>query len=245
MIKTILVDDEPIALKHLSGMIEKCSSKLEIIATATTVKKALEQFSLFNPELVFLDIELAGKQSFEILDKQNPRNYEVIFVTAHNQFGIQALKHGALDYILKPLNKTELCEAIEKAAKKIYATRTGSHTSSNNHATNPLLTRLAVPTMDGLVFVDINKILYLESDGRYTRFHMLNNEKSILVSKNLGEYENNLTSHQFVRIHHHSIVNINYIEKYIKGRGGYVILTGGINLPVSSGRKSAFFDKLG
>lgn len=245
MIKTLLVDDEPIALKHLEAIMSKHAPDLNLVATACSVTEALEKIKLHEPDLVFLDIELAGERSFDILAQHSPRNFEVIFVTAHDQFGIQAVKNDASDYILKPINKTELIKAIEKVSKKIQ----------NKKQSNPLITplaetakprlnRIALPTMEGLLFIDVSHIMYCESEGRYTCFYTSNDDKKIMVSKNLGEYEATLPPDIFVRIHHHTLVNMNYVDKYVKGRGGYVVLKNGQTLPVSSRKKDSFFDKL-
>lgn len=245
MIKTILVDDEPIAVKHLTSIIEKHCPQLSIVATACTVSEAVEKINSLNPELVFLDIELSGEKSFDILQQARQRSFELIFVTAYDQFGIQAVKHGAMDYILKPINKTELIDAIEKAGKKIYRKKTAA-TAGTPPAENIKNTigRLALPTMEGLLFVDTDSIMYCESEGRYTRFYLADENKEILVSKNMGEYEVLLPEAMFIRIHHQSIVNLRYIHKYVKGRGGYVVLKNGKNIPVSSRKKDDFFDRL-
>jgi len=244
MITALLVDDEPIALKRLASIITKSCPQVKILDNAKSVREAIEQIRRLKPELVFLDIELAGSSSFEILDDMEQRNFELIFVTAYDDFGIRALKHEAIDYVLKPINRAELINAIEKATKKIYQKRGALQTPNNNGINKPQINRLALPTMEGLVFVDIDKIMYCESEGRYTRFFLAEDDKKILVSKNLGEYEASLSPNLFIRIHNSSLVNFSYIEKYVKGRGGYVILRNGKILPVSSRRKDDFFDKL-
>jgi two-component system LytT family response regulator len=243
MISTILIDDEPLALKHLASLIGKHCPQLNVQATARSVAEGIEQLNCFKPELVFLDVELAGSNSFELLNKVNVLDFEKIFVTAYDQFGIQAIKHDASDYVLKPINKTELFDAIAKAEKKIYAKRmlAQQHTMDKRETIN---NRIALPTMDGLLFIDVNKILYCESEGRYTRFHMAEHEKKILISKNIGEYELLLPQKTFVRIHSHYIVNLSYIEKYVKGRGGYVVLTNGKMLEVSVRKKDDFFGSI-
>ena len=246
MIRTLLVDDEPLALKHLTAIIGKQAPELEIVATATSVTEALEKIKLCNPDLVFLDIELSGETSFEILSALKYRHFEIIFITAHDQFGIQAVKQDATDYILKPINKTELIKAIEKVSKKIEDKKLRSPVETPSfETTKNTLSRLALPTLEGLLFVDISNLMYCESEGRYTRFYMADENKKILVSKNLGEYESLLPANTFIRIHHHTLVNINFVDKYIKGRGGYVVLKNGQTLAVSSRKKDTFFDKLG
>ncbi len=239
MITALIVEDEPIAIKHLASMIAKSCPHVDVKARARSVGEALEQIRLLKPELVFMDIELAGNSSFEILEQTAQRNFELIFVTAHDRFGIKAVKHEAVDYVLKPINKLELINAVEKATKRIYLKR-ASVPVVNQQGKN----RLALPTLEGLLLIDTDKIMYCESEGRYTNFYLAGDHKKIMVSKNLGEYETSLPSHLFVRIHHSTLVNINYVEKYVKGRGGHVVLSNGKELPVSSRRKDDFFDKL-
>lgn len=242
-IKTLLVDDEPLALKHLANLLEKNCPELEITAQAASVNEAVEKIQTNKPDLVFLDIELSGEKSFDILSRLKEISFELIFVTAYSQFGIQAVKHGATDYLLKPIPKKELIEAVEKVVKKIQHKRT-LLTSTTSDKISAVAGRIAVPTLEGLLFVDLSKIMYCESEGRYTRFHLNDEPKEILVSKNLGEYEGILPASIFIRVHHQTIVNIQYIHKYVRGRGGYVVLNNGKTVAVSSRKKDEFFDKL-
>lgn len=238
MIKTILIDDEPIALKHLASLIAKYAPDLTIQASVSSVEEAVDAIFVHKPQLVFLDIELSGENSFDILEQTKAINYEKIFVTAHSEFGVQAIKQNAIGYVLKPIDKIELIEAIEKACTKIYKAD-----NRNNMASAQNNSRLGLPTLEGLIFVDINKILYCEADGRYTRFYFA--DKKILVSKNIGEYEALFPEQNFVRIHNHYLVNTNYIEQYVKGRGGYVIMSNGASLEVSARKKDSFLEQLG
>ncbi len=243
MITTVLVDDEPLALKHLANLLEKNCPELSIVGQSASVTQAVEAIKRQAPDLVFLDIELAGEKSFDVFEKLKSADFEIIFVTAYSQFGIQALKHGATDYVLKPINKKELFDAVEKVVKKIQKRKSQLTGVTQENLTNSS-GRLALPTLEGLLFVDVANIIYCESEGRYTRFHLADESKEILVSKNLGEYEAQLPSSTFIRIHHQSIVNIHYVHKYVKGRGGYVVLKNGKNITVSSRKKDEFFDKL-
>jgi two-component system, LytTR family, response regulator len=241
MIKTIIIDDEPLALKHLASLITKYAPDIEIKAALASVDEAVEAILVIKPDLIFLDIELAGENSFDILEQTKSLNYEKIFVTAHSEFGVQAIKQDATGYVLKPIDKIELIEAIEKACSKIK--RNVNHNKSPALETNQNNSRLGLPTLEGLIFVDINQILYCEADGRYTRFYFA--DKKILVSKNIGEYEALLPEQNFSRIHNHYLVNINYVERYIKGRGGYVIMSNGESLDVSARKKDSFLEQLG
>lgn len=241
MIKTILVDDEPYALKNLATLLEKYCPHIHVCDTACDVDEALEKIYITKPHLVILDIELDGSNSFEILDRLQSRNFEIIFITAHDEFGIKAIKHDATDYLLKPIDKLELIQAVEKATEKINR-RHAALPATHEHAP---YTRLALPTGDGLLFVDLEKIMYCESEGRYTWFYVSDGNKKIMVSKNLGEYENMLPADTFVRIHHHCIINLHFVEKYVRGRGGYVVMRNGQPLNVSARKKDDFLQRLG
>lgn len=238
-IKTLLVDDEPLSQKHLKSILQKNCPELEVVDIVSNSDDALEKIYSLKPDLIFLDIELGGESGFDLLKKCPTRNFEVIFVTAHNQFGIEAVKAQALDYVLKPINSAELMIAVEKAILSIRVKK--AHINAS--AISKVNSRISLPTMEGLIFVAIDDIIFIESEGRYSRFH-LNNSNKILVSKNLGEYENEMEQKGFARIHHSYIVNLNYVEKYIKGRGGYVVLKNGKTLEVSSRKKDDFFDKI-
>ncbi|HTN17549.1 MAG TPA: LytTR family DNA-binding domain-containing protein [Chitinophagaceae bacterium] len=235
MIQAILIDDEPFALKNLQSVLEKYCPQVMVSATAASVTDGLEKIRKLKPDLVFLDIELSGQNSFELLDQLSEPDFEKIFVTAHSHFGIQAVKHNASDYVLKPIDKAELIDAVDKAERRIYTRRILREQQAyikNN--------RLALPTLEGLLFVDLNKVMYCESDGRYTRFYLTAQEKKILVSKNIGEYEVILPAAKFVRIHSQYIVNLDHVEKYLKGRGGSVVLSNGTELEVSARKKDHF-----
>lgn len=241
MITTVLIDDEPIALKHLTSLIEKYAPDIQIKAVASSVEDAIDALLVFKPQLVFLDIELSGESSFEILEQTKTLHYEKIFVTAHSEFGVRAIKQNAIGYVLKPIDKIELIEAMEKATTKIL--KTGTPITTSNRSAPAYSNRLGLPTLEGLIFVDINSILYCEAEGRYTRFHFAH--KKMLISKNIGEYEALLPEQTFVRIHNHYLVNITHIEQYIKGRGGYVVMSDGTSLEVSARKKDRFLEQLG
>lgn len=235
IIKTLLVDDEPISLKNLESLITSFAPALDVIGKAKSEEDALEAIFSLKPDLVFLDIELGGSTGFDILQKCSQRDFEVIFVTAHNEFGIEAVKAHAFDYILKPVNKTELLMAIDRVVKQIQQKRPTELPLSAGKS------KISLSTMEGILFVDAEEVLYAESEGRYTRFH-LNNGIKQLVSKNIGEYELLLEAKGFVRIHNSYLVNLHYVQKYIRGRGGYVVLKNGQTLEVSTRKKDDLLD---
>lgn len=237
-IKALLVDDEPISIKHLEVLLTKFCPDIEIVAKANNVEAALDRILTYKPDLIFLDIELGGETGFDLLRKIEYRKFEVIFVTAYSQFAIDAIKAHALDYILKPVNKVELITSVEAAIDAILLKKHKS-SSQRDHRSS----RLSLPTMEGLLFVDIHDIIFIESEGRYSRFHLANHTK-LMVSKNLGEFEMELSGKGFTRIHHSYIVNLSYVVKYIRGRGGYVVMKNGLTLEVSVRKKDDFLDSL-
>jgi two-component system, LytTR family, response regulator len=236
-IKTLIIDDEPISIKGMEALIENHCEDLELLGSAADEEDGLEKIYTLKPDLIFLDIELGGQTGFDLLKKCSIKNFEVIFVTAHDQFGIDAVKAHALDYILKPINKAEFLMAVSNAVQVIQKKKgVGNSGTTKAH-------RISLSTLDGIMLVDSADIIFAESEGRYTRFHLNNNTKQ-LVSKNLGEFESILEAKGFARIHHSYLVNLAYVQKYIKGRGGYVILKNGQSLIVSSRKKDEFIDRL-
>ena len=242
-IRTILIDDEPLATANLTNLLSKVSNDIHIIGCADTIEDAIELIYIEKPELIFLDVELPGGSGFDILNRIKNKNFEVILVTAFNQFALKAIKNNILDYILKPIDKIELLEVIEKAKVKIHNNRLlHSHVINQEAENNFSNQKIALPTLEGLIFVEIADIIYCESSGRYTIFHFID-ETHKMVSKNLGEYEVLFESHNFARIHNQYLVNLQHIKKYVKGRGGYVVLSNGKMLDVSVRKKDDFFDK--
>jgi two-component system, LytTR family, response regulator len=235
MIKTLLIDDEPLAIENLRSMLEKYCPELDIADTAGNKTEALEKIYTHRPALVFMDIEMAGHTGFDILQEVKRKNFELIFVTAYSQFALQAIKAEALDYILKPISRVELLQAVEKAGQRIRA---------QQHTQAETIQKIALPAADGLLFVQPEQICYCTSTGRYTYIH-LDDGRKILVTKNLGEFEDELPAQTFVRIHNQHIVNLQHVSRYVRGRGGYVVLGNGVSLGVSSRKKAEFLEKFG
>lgn len=248
MIKTIIIDDEPLAIENLRSTLQRLNTGLEVVGTAANIDDGFDLICQQRPDLVFSDIEMPGGSGLDLIRQLRNVDTEVIFVTAYDQFALQALKAEALDYILKPLVRADLLDAVEKAKKKISEKKLlkkvdplNNIQAQEGHKQNNL-TKLAVPSSEGYIFIPFHDILYCESDGRYSIVHMLKGGKQ-LVTKTLGDIEENLDERQFVRIHNKYIVNINYVSKYVRGRGGIVVLENSKELDVSE-RKKEYFLKL-
>ncbi len=241
-IRTVLVDDEKNSLVILQKLLEKHVPEVEVVDTAQTVEQAVETIEKTRPDLVFLDINLPDGDGFEVLEKIDYRDFGVIFVTAYDQYAIKAFEFAALHYILKPVEPVQLIEAVnryketreEEITKKIMAL-------SSNIKQQP--TKLILPTSSGLHIIDLDDIIRCESSNNYTTFYLTSGKK-IVVSKSIQTYEKLLKDSHFCRIHNKHIVNLKFIKKYVRGRGGYVVLSNGEQIDVSEGRKKNFLEKL-
>lgn len=243
-IKAIIVDDEAKALKSIEMIINQHCENVKIVGLANSVNEAEELIELHSPNLVFLDVEMPEANGFELLERVNPRNFEVIFVTAYNHHALKAIKYSAFDYILKPVDIDEIITSVEKASNKIHsAERIDPRFEvllNNLKSSNPK--KLAIPFSEGLEFLDISQIIRLEADRSYTSFFMAN-RKTILVSKSMKEYEI-LEQDSFFRIHRSHLINLKHIKKFYKRDGGEVEMSDGAILPVSRQKKTEFMEVL-
>lgn len=241
-IRTVLVDDEKNSLIILQRLMEKHTPQIEIVATAQTVEEGIQVIDEHKPDLVFLDISMPDGDGFEVIDKTEYRDYSVIFSTAYDQYAIRAFEVAALHYILKPVKPEDLEEAVSRynASKE---DNMQEKLKIFNEALIDMPSRLILPTSTGMHIIDINEIVRCESSNNYTTF-FLTDGKKIVVSKSIQIYENMLSQTHFCRIHNKHIVNLKFVKKYVKGRGGHVELSDGSKVDVSDGRKKDFIDKL-
>ncbi|MGC4101339.1 LytR/AlgR family response regulator transcription factor [Ferruginibacter sp.] len=244
-ISAVIIDDEAGNIVTLSELIKQYCPNVIIKGTAPDPLKGYDLIEETEPDLVFLDIEMPYGNAFDLLDKLEPISFEVIFITAFNNYAVKAFKYAALDYILKPVNIHELKEAVERAAKRLEEKDTNLRINSllTNLKTGEGTTkRIALPTADGYHFENVDNIMYVQAEGSYTFFYIKDRPK-LLVSKNLKEFEEILPPALFCRIHHATIVNINFVKKYFKGRGGYVQMQDDTSFEISSRRKTDFFER--
>ncbi|MEP7322936.1 MAG: LytTR family DNA-binding domain-containing protein [Saprospiraceae bacterium] len=242
MIKAILIDDEPTSLDALKLKIGQVDAQVDILSTFFSAQEALPALKDLDPDVIFLDVEMPEMNAFHFLDQLPHRTFEVIITTAHDEYAIQAVRQSVVDFLLKPINSSELAFAIDRVKQKIKAKK--QNQSGSTHKINALFDKIPVPSMRGLLFLPVKDILYLSADGNYTTIHMANKQK-IISSKLLKEYESMLDSLFFYRIHHSTILNLSYIKEYIKGEGGSVLLTDGTSLEVSKRKKKEFLEVLG
>ena len=244
-IESIIIDDEPGNIITLTELLKTYCPEISIQGTAPDILKGYELIKHKAPDLVFLDIEMPYGNAFELLDRLNPVNFEVIFITAFNDYAIKAFKYAALDYILKPVNIGELKEAVKKTIKRLEEKTVNTRIASllsNIKLENNAIKRIGLPSSEGFHFEEVKKITHLEAAGSYTFLYLIGQKKE-LVSKNLKEFEDILPESIFCRVHHSHIININFVKKYYKGRGGYVEMEDGTTIEISARKKNDFLGK--
>jgi two-component system LytT family response regulator len=242
--KCIIIDDEKHCREVLQVLIQKHCPQLTVLQSFASAKEAIEGLELLQPDLIFLDIEMPGMNGFEFLESFSRRDFAVIFTTAYNEYAIKAIKHSALDYLLKPIDKDELVQAVERA-RDDRSQKTAGRVEQLLQSMMPAPTtrRFAVPTLEGLTLINPDDILYVKSDGPYSHFYFTDG-RHLLISKTLKEAEEVLPANDFFRIHNSYMVNMKYVQKYLRGEGGEVVMSNGEQLPVSRNKKQEFLGLL-
>jgi len=245
----LVVDDEELARMTLITLVKVCSSDIVSIREASSVQKAIEAIEFQKPDLIFLDIDLEDGSGFDVLRQSKVKNLNVIFVTAHNEYGIKALKASAIDYLIKPINSSELTTAILKAKEKISTQHLSQNIElllSNLDSPKTEITKIVVKTMSDIHLIQIEDIIYCESDKGYTTFYLVDCKK-VVSSKPLGEYEAILPSSYFMRTHHSFLVNLNHVIRYEKRDKNVLVMIEKHEIAVSVRRREAlmhYFDQL-
>lgn len=232
MIKAVLIDDEHIATENLKILIDRNCPNVKVIGEASNVKDAVAIINKNKPDLVFLDINMPTGLGFLVLDLVEEIDFEVIFATAFDKFGVEAVKRNAIDYILKPISKSELVLAIQKVENKI-SQKSQQHTNK----------KLFLPLHNSIELIDYSNIVYIKSDSNYSVI-FLEDGTSIIASKTLKQIEEIVNVQYFMRCHRSFLVNVSKIERYIKEDGGFLILKNKTSIPVSGGKKELVFKRL-
>lgn len=247
MIKTILVDDEPRGLSALRRLLELCCPEVKIIGECQDSRTAIERIQLLEPELLFLDIAMPDRNGFDLLNELSPARFEIIFVTAHNEYTIQAFKYSAVDYLLKPVEEDLLIQAVRRAAQRITEKASAGQIETFLYNLGRLQTpaemKLCIPDMKGFRVVGISDIIYCESESSYTIFH-LRGGGTITASRSIVEYELLLEHNGFCRIHKSFLVNLRHVREYIRGEGGSVVLSNDRVIEVSRRKKEVFMSRM-
>ena len=244
MKKVLIIDDENRTRDLIAKMIQTFGLDVSVISEGETVESAIKAIEHHQPNIVFIDIQMPDGTGFDVLKNCSTKAFEVIFITAHEEFAIQAIKFSALDYLLKPVDPLELKAALEKAIQNVNLKKIDSQLEAlqNNILPNQKK-RLVLKTMESIYIVELHDIIRCESDKNYTSF-FLQNGKKIIVSKTLKEYETLLQGHSFMRVQQSHLININFVERFDKGNGGFVIMKDKSEIPLSTSKRDAFFETL-
>ncbi|MCE3227707.1 MAG: chemotaxis protein CheY [Bacteroidetes bacterium] len=223
-LKCVIVDDEPDAIEALTILIDDFSGDIaEISGTASTIKSAVSIIENTKPDIVFMDVQMPGGTGFNVAEAFPAKNFKLVFVTAHDNYAIQALKIKAEDYLLKPVNQDEL----HKVLSRLWDSKFKSH---NNVA----LTKVKVPTRNSILFIDPSDIFYIKGDGRYSEIY-LKNSVSHVVTRNIGLFENDLEKNNFLRTHNSYLVNLNHVSKLLSN--DKIVLKDGSEIGISRRKK--------
>ncbi len=244
MIKTVIVEDEEHSRKTLVNFLRKYCPQVSTAGVAGSVQEAVSLINSENPQLVFLDIDLPDGSGFEVIDLLNAPLPEIIFVTAYNQYAVKAFQVSAIDYILKPVDPELLMKAVEKVGQKSDAGQQEKKLEVfSSNASNQKLQKMALPTQNGIQLVRIDELIRLEADGNYTTV-FLRDKRKIVVSRQIKQFEEWLEGLPFFRVHQTHIINLQMVDRYIKGDGGTVILEDGTQIEVARRRKEELLRKL-
>ena len=244
MIKAVIVDDEPKAIQSLTWELSNFSDEIKVIRTFTSPEDAIDYLDNSELDCLFLDIQMPTMDGFQFLEKLTNKDFAVVITTAYNDFAIKALKHEAIDYLLKPIDSDDLEETIKKVKKyssKLFNSNKIEEVLVNFNAKFNQK-KITINTDGKLIFLDADDILYVESDGNYSTI-VIENAPKIVITKKLKEMTGVLPENQFFRIHNSYIINLKKIKEFIKSEG-YVVMESNDRIPVARQRKSDFLEKL-
>jgi len=245
--RAIIVDDEPDGIGTLKKMLELNCKQVNVVAACTSASAAKEKVEELKPDVIFLDIQMPGKNGLEMLTELSEKNFEVIFVTAHNEYMLQALQFSAADYLLKPVDEDRLTEAVLRVEKKLDEKSDNTNVEALLHnihrAGTPNEMKLCIPTLKGFMVLKLEDIIVCEAERNYTLFHLLN-KKQVTASRTLLDYEEILKDTTFLRVHKSFLINLQHVTEYQRGEGGVVIMSNGMEIEVSRRKKDNFLAKV-
>lgn len=244
MLKTLLIEDSADAAEKIQFLLGKyCAEKIQLLAHASSGHEGIMAIAEHRPELIFLDIELGDMTAFEMLERIDPIDFQVIFTTSHDHYAIKAIRYSAVDYLQKPIGREELLAAIVRAENSPLRMIREQVNQLAHHALpkSVLPEKIALTTSEGLIFKKIRDIIRCESDRMYTVVVMANGEK-LLVSKPMGQLEEILEGQEFFRVHNSHLINMLHIRQFVRADGGYVVMEDGATVSVARNRKDDFLE---
>jgi two-component system LytT family response regulator len=237
----LIIEDDPLNSSMLQDMLTDHFPDIRVAGIATSLQEARTLLKCLTIDLLFLDIELPDGKGFDLLSEMPEVHFEVIVTTSHSNYALDAIRHSALDFLIKPVTLADLSNALARFVKRFESRN--SLKPEDAHP-NPQCRKLPLPTLEGFVFVDFEDIIHAEADRSYSVFSLVNRPK-ILVSKPLGDFEERLLNRNFIRVHNSHIINLGQVSQYVRGEGGHVIMTDGLTVPVSRSRKDDFLKAIG
>ena len=241
MIKAILIDDEVHCVETLSLLLSEYCPDVQVMERCKSAKEGLAAVKKHNPSLIFLDIEMPVMNGFEFLEQFSEIPFAIIFTTSYDQYAIKAIRFSALDYLLKPIEPNELVSAVKKVQEQRHLPFAEQFQMllKQVHGKNSSFNKIAVPTSEGFELIPAEQVVYCEADDNYTHL-FLKNKNKIIACRTLKEMEEQLADFNFfVRVHHSYMVNLNEVSKYVRGEGGYLVMSEGTSVNVSRSRKDA------
>ena len=245
MLNAIIIDDELKGRIALKQKLNDYCTEVVLLGEAENGIEGIKLIKEFHPDVVFLDIEMPRMDGFEMLHHLQEKNFHIIFTTAYDQYAIKAIKYAAFDYLLKPIDIDELKLSVSKISsyQKTYTGKKLELLDQNIHGKNAF-NKIAISTLDGLLFFDIKDIVHLEANSNYTTIYFSDRPK-LTASRTLKDFEELLPADIFFRTHHSHLINLNYIKRYIKGDGGQIELQNGNYVDVSRRKKDDFLKAIG
>jgi two-component system LytT family response regulator len=246
MIKTVIVEDELKSRDMLAAMIRKITPELDIVGLAGNVSEAEKLIRELKPELVFLDISMPDGSGFDLLEKVSGQKFELIFATASDQHAIRAIKFSACDYLLKPIDMDELKLAVEKVVQKKQSVPNMENLQfliQHLRRADDNFQKITLPTGNAYEIVNVKDIVRCEADGSYTTFY-LSDKRKLMISAGLKHYEELLPENDFIRVHHHHLINMQHVLRFLREDGGYAVMSDGSKIEISRRKKEAFMEKL-
>jgi two-component system LytT family response regulator len=246
-LQVLLVDDEQHCIDTLRSMLKRIHPEWTSVKSCNSAASAKEMILRFKPRLVFLDVEMPHQNGFDLLTSLQKISFDIIFTTAYEHYAIKAIKFNALDYLLKPFSLSDLEKAIQKFLEKRNQPITAPDPAmdiflSNLQQTTPFSKKIALSTFRGLIFVPLENIIRCEAKDNYSKVYITDGSSQV-VSKTLKEFEYLLEDMNFFRVHYSHLINLQHVQKYVHGNGGYVLMSDGSSIEVSRRRKPEFLKK--
>ncbi|MDZ4663571.1 MAG: LytTR family DNA-binding domain-containing protein [Bacteroidota bacterium] len=246
MIKTLIIEDEQKSRDVLMKIIEKNCPELKVVGCATNVIEGVDLIKSLKPDLVFLDITMPDGSGFDLLEQVSDQKFELIFATASNSHAVRAFKYSACDYLLKPIDIEELRNAVLRVLKRKSETPDMGNLNfliQQLKRADDNYQKITLPTGNAYEIINLKDIVRCEADGSYTYFY-LTDKRKLMVSASLKHYEELLPEQDFIRVHHHNLINMNHVIRFLKEDGGYAVMTDGSKVEISRRKKDQFMERL-